>query len=316
MPEDTNSIPQVVLGDYAWDVLIRTNSALSPGGDSFGEVMLAAGGSAANVAVWARRCGLEVAFIGKIGCDPLAQLAKEDMRQEQVRTHFVGTTEHLTASVAVWIDHTGERSMVSGQGADFYLLPSELPKELLTSCHHLHLSGWSFFTDPPRSAACQAATWAKEAGATLSFDPASFQLIEETGLERFLSITTTLDIDMLFPNFDEGKTLTGLGEPEAIVKALAELYPTAIIILKLDAEGALIYDQTKTYPIRAAEGQLLDATGAGDAFAGSFLAAYLKQSSLQQAGNFASHISAWVIERLGARPAIDPKLGHYLEQNH
>ena len=43
-----------VVGDFAWDVLIRTNNEVLKGGDSFGEVLLHPGGSAANVAVWAR----------------------------------------------------------------------------------------------------------------------------------------------------------------------------------------------------------------------------------------------------------------------
>ena len=47
------SAPLCVIGDFAWDVLIRTNSQLLTGGDTFGEVMLTPGGSAANVAVWA-----------------------------------------------------------------------------------------------------------------------------------------------------------------------------------------------------------------------------------------------------------------------
>ena len=56
-----------VVGDFAWDVLIRTNSELLRGGDTFGEVMLTPGGSAANVAVWASRAGLTTEFVGKIG---------------------------------------------------------------------------------------------------------------------------------------------------------------------------------------------------------------------------------------------------------
>jgi hypothetical protein len=59
--------PLCVLGDFAWDVLIRTNSELLRGGDTFGEVMLTPGGSAANVAVWASRCGMNTRFVGKIG---------------------------------------------------------------------------------------------------------------------------------------------------------------------------------------------------------------------------------------------------------
>ncbi|MFZ9885273.1 MAG: carbohydrate kinase family protein, partial [Ilumatobacteraceae bacterium] len=89
-----------VVGDFAWDVLIRTNNNLLKGGDSFGEVMLTPGGSAANLAVWAKRCGLNTRFIGKIGRDRFGQLAREDLEKEKIEHHFVETDAHLTGSVA------------------------------------------------------------------------------------------------------------------------------------------------------------------------------------------------------------------------
>jgi ribokinase len=297
-----------VLGDLAWDVLIRTNSELLTGGDTFGEVVLAPGGSAANVAVWAARCGQPTQFIGKIGRDNFGHLAEAQLNQEGVSVHVVRTHAYPTASIAVWIDHEGERSMVSGKGADFYLLPSELPRDLLEQSGHLHLTAWSLFTDPPRAAACRAATVAKHAGATLSLDPGSFQMINETGVSRFLAATTPLEVDILFPNFEEGKILSGETDPEAIVSKLAELYGGALIALKLDAQGALLLEGGKLIPIAPATQQLIDATGAGDSFAGAFLAHYLTTRDAHQAGQFACQISAWVIERLGGQASVDEVL--------
>ncbi|MEM7736521.1 MAG: carbohydrate kinase family protein [Deinococcota bacterium] len=297
-----------VLGDLAWDVLIRTNSELLTGGDTFGEVVLAPGGSAANVAVWASRCGLATRFIGKIGRDNFGHLAEEQLKQEQVDVHVIRTRAYPTASIAVWIDHNGERSMVSGKGADFYLLPSELPQVLLEQTTHLHLTAWSLFTDPPRAAACRAAAVAKRAGATLSLDPGSFQMIGEMGVDRFLAVTTPLRVDVLFPNFEEGQILSSEREPEAIVHKLAELYEGALIALKLDAQGALLLEGGKLIPIAPATQQLIDATGAGDSFAGAFLTHYLTQQDARQAGEFACQISAWVIERLGGQAPVDTTL--------
>lgn len=300
------SIPLLVLGDFAWDVMIRTNTELLTGGDAFGEVMLAPGGSAANVAVWARRCGLDTTFIGKIGRDRFGQLAKENLQSEKVLASFVETDAQLTGSVAVWIDGKGERSMVSGKGADHYLLPSELPKDLLGKCNHLHLTAWSFFADPPRTAARQAAKLAKSAGATISFDPGSFQLIQEMGVDTFLSHTRDLDIDLFLPNKEEGAVLSGETEPVAIAEVLAKLYPTSLIALKLDAQGALIRNGNTVTWISPATNHLIDATGAGDSFAGAFLARYLRGQNPEAAARFATKISAWVIQHLGARS--DPDL--------
>lgn len=302
-----------VVGDFAWDVLIRTNNNLLKGGDSFGEVMLTPGGSAANLAVWAKRCGLETRFVGKIGRDRFGQLAREDLDNEKVSHHFVETDAHLTGSVAVFVDQTGERSMVSGHGADFYLIPSELPRNVITSSSHLHLTAWSFFTDPPRSAARIAAQLAHQNNLTISFDPASFQMIQEMGVEQFLSWTKDLNISIFFPNFEEGRVLTGCDEPEAIVRSLANIYDNALIILKLDADGALVFDGKTATQIAPATNNLVDATGAGDSFAGAFLAHYLKSNSAVDAAKFATKVAAWVIEHLGARPATDTRLQQIIQ---
>lgn len=301
------------MGDYAWDVLIRGNTELLAGGDIYGEVQLAPGGSAANTAVWARRCGLPTRFVGKIGNDRFGRLAQDELREEDVRAVWLHTDTQNTGSVAVWIDHTGQRSMVSGKGADHYLLPSELPAQLLRRAGHLHLSAWSFFGDPPRSAARRAAQVAKQAGATLSFDPGSFQLIGETGLETFVSFTADLGLDLLFPNAEEGEALTGETDPERVCRRLCELYPGAAIALKLDSEGAYYFEDGVGTHLGPAAGRLVDATGAGDAFAGAFLAARLRGVGALKAAALANMVSAWVIERVGARPALDKRMEPVLE---
>lgn len=297
-----------MLGDFAWDVLIRTNSELLRGGDTFGEVMLTPGGSAANVAVWASRCGTPTRFVGKIGRDRFGQLAQEDLEREQVVAHLVETEAHSTGSVAVFVDHTGQRSMVSGHGADFYLMPSELPVDAISSARHLHLTAWSFFTDPPRSAARAAARTARANGATVSFDPGSFQMIMEMGVPAFLAACADLEFDIVLPNKEEGQVLTGETSADAIVEGLTKIFPGALIVLKLDADGALVHDGRSSTHIPPATNNLVDATGAGDSFAGAFLSHHLASNSPIDAARFATRVSAWVIEHVGARPSPDGRL--------
>lgn len=303
-----NTIDLCVLGDFAWDVLIRTNSELLRGGDTFGEVVLLPGGSAANVAVWAARCGVRTHFVGKIGRDRMGQLAVENLEGEAVTHDLIESDSNVTGSVAVFVDHTGERSMVSGHGADFDLLPSELPRPVIAAARHLHLTAWSFFTDPPRTAARAAAKLAQDDGGTLSFDPGSFQMIDEMGVDSFLAVTRDLGIDVFLPNKEEGAVLTGIKDPEGIARELDALYPTALVILKLDADGALVWQDDRAHHIPPATNKLVDATGAGDSFAGAFLARHLTGSSAVDAARFATAISAWVIEHPGARPIPDARL--------
>jgi ribokinase len=235
-------------------------------------------------------------------------LAREDLEHEGVEHHFIQTDAHLTGSVAVFVDQTGERSMVSGRGADFFLLPQELPKSVINRSDYLFLSAWSFFTDPPRTAARLAAEIGRASNKLISFDPASFQMIEDMGPATFWSFVKDLGIKVFLPNYEEGRVLTGLYEPSDIAAALAEHLPNATIILKLDADGALVQHDGIQTQIAPATNHLVDATGAGDSFAGAYLAHFSKHGSVVDAARFATRIAAWVIEHLGARPTADARL--------
>ena len=312
--DDAGGRPLVVVGDVVWDVLIRTNTVLLQGGDTYGEVELAPGGSGANAAVWARRCGLPVTFVGKVGRDRFGALAEADLRDEGVESYLIRTDAHLTGSVAVWIDHTGQRSMVSGKGADHALLPQELPRDLLATARHLYLSAWALFADPPRAAAREAVRLAKAAGAGVSLDPASFQMIESMGVDAFVAMTSELGVDVLFPNAEEAAALVGEGHPSAMAARLAQLYPGAMIALKLDADGALVLPPGGSpVAIPPQVNRLVDATGAGDAFAGAFLSRWLQGDAPPAAARFAVGVSEWVIQHVGARPPVDVRLRGYLD---
>lgn len=306
--EKQQKIALLSLGDVAWDVMIRTNSKLLPGGDIFGEVLNAPGGSAANTAVWAQRCGLPTSFIGKVGKDRFGRMAEETLEWEGVDTHLIKTEQHRTAAVAVWIDETGQRSMVSGRGADFYLLYSELPQDVLNATAHLHLTAWSLFTDPPRRAITKAANEVKQRGGTISLDPSSFQLIDEIGVERCIAWMQALQPDIIFPNYQEGKVLSGEKEPAIIIEKLATLFPDCLIALKLDADGALIKDGDHLCQVPSKRVSVIDATGAGDSFAGAFLSRYLQGVDVEAAAKFAVEIAAWVVSHVGARSQPDMRL--------
>ena len=290
------------VGDFAWDVVIRTDHALEHGGDTFGHVRLLPGGSAANAAVWAARCGLATHFVGMVGADHLGAIAHQDLAAEGVVDHLVDSPHHATGAVAAFVDHTGQRSMVSGHGADHYLLPQHLPASVIEAATHLHVTGWSFFQDPPRAAAVEAIRRARAGGATVSFDPSAFQLIRQLGVDDFLSLTTSLGITMLFPNREEGEVLTGRSDPTQVAEQLAQRYGGAEIVLKQDADGVLVLADGELVHAPGLPVPAVDATGAGDAFAGAYLARRLRGHSPARAAEFACRVAAHVVANVGARP--------------
>ena len=193
--------------------------------------------------------------------------------------------------------------MVTGVGADHLLLPEHVPLDVIGASRHLHLTGWSLFGDPPRAAALAAAEAARAAGATVSFDPSAHQMITAMGVDAFVATTVALAPAVVFPNRAEGAVLTGETEPATIADALQRLYGGALVVLKLDAEGALVWRDGVGAFVPAIEAVAADTTGAGDAFAGAFLARWLAGNDPAEAARFAVRVAAWVVARPGARPS-------------
>lgn len=301
--------PLVSVGDLAWDVLAKPDTLLLPGGDTTGRMELSPGGSAANLAVWARRLGYPSTFIGKIGTGHFGALAQAGLEDEGVLTEVIRTPLHPTGVILALIDRRGQRAMLTGQGADWELLPEELPRGVLLGAGHVHLTAWSLFRDPPRRAALEAARLAEEAGATLSLDPGSFQMIQQVGRENFLSWISEVPFDIFFPNADEARAMSGERSSEAALGWLRGHYPKALIVLKMDGEGVLLEGpHTPRIHIPASHDTLVDATGAGDAFGGVFLAQYLKHGNPVKASEVAAQVGGWVVSRFGARPPVDEDL--------
>jgi ribokinase len=300
--------PLLCVGDLNWDVLAKPDHILLSGGDTTGRVQLAHGGSSANVAVWARRVGMPTGFLGKIGRDQFGQFALAKLEEEQIQPHIIWSEQHATGVVLVLIDSSGQRSMLTNQGADFFLLPHELPKEVIATAQHVHITAWSLFTDPPRAAALEAARIATHAGATVSFDPGSYQMIRQMGREEFKRATKALSIDIMFPNLEEGRALTGAQSPEDVLHVLREEYPQTLMCLKLDKEGAMIADSNSIFKVEATKDTVIDATGAGDSFCGAFLGHYLRSKDAKAASSLAAQVAGWVVSVFGARPEINANL--------
>lgn len=296
------------VGDLNWDVLAKPDHILLSGGDTTGRVQLAHGGSSANVAVWARRVGMPTGFLGKIGRDQFGEFALAKLEEEQVVPHIIWSEQHATGVVLVLIDSSGQRSMLTNQGADFQLLPHELPKDVIAAANHVHITAWSVFTNPPRAAALEAARLATEAGATVSFDPGSYQMIRQMGREEFKRATKAMSIDIMFPNLEEGRALTGAQSPEDVLSILREEYPQTLICLKLDKEGAMFADQSGVFQVEATHDTVIDATGAGDSFCGAFLGHYLRSKDARAASKLAAQVAGWVVSVFGARPESDARL--------
>jgi sugar/nucleoside kinase (ribokinase family) len=296
------SKPRVVaLGDLLLDLVVRYDPERGEVDFAADGVQMWPGGSAANFAVWAARLGAEVRFISRVGRDLQGDLLVRSMAQEGVTTSVRTIEGEATGRVLVMVDDKGSRRMWSYPGASASIAPEDLEAEWFDGLDAFHLTGYSLLRDGPRAAAMEALRMARSGGATLcTLDPNPPHLIADFGTERYRSVLERLQFDIIFPNYEEGALLTGLVDKGEIARGLLALSP--VVALTLGEEGCMVATRDEVIEVQAEkEGQAVDATGAGDAFAAGFVVEYLRTGELRTAAWAANRVAGGVVGRIGAR---------------
>lgn len=300
-PTTTSPRPLFVVGDVMADVVVALSGSLRRGGDTPSSVALRPGGSAANLAAWAAVLGLDVTYGARVGADALGSAARAALAADGVRCHVAVDDEAPTGTCVVLVEPGGERTMLPDSGANTRLSVADLPP--VPAGAHLHLSGYVLLNEGSRAAGVEALSRARAAGATTSVDPSSAGWLEEVGVVRFLAWTA--GVDLLLANAEEaavlsGAGLSGRGDPEQSAAVLARTYPQ--VVVKLGAQGALWTSGERSARATAEPVDVVDTTGAGDAFGAGFLSAWLAGRSPADALSLGCATAARVVTRLGARP--------------
>lgn len=292
----------LVIGDVVTDVVARHRDRLARGTDTAARIRILPGGAGANVACWAARWGSgDVRLVGRVGAEDTAW-HEERLRLAGVRPHLVPDPDVPTATVIALVDATAERTFLTDSGAVVRLSPADWSPSLLDGITHLHLSGYLLFSDTSRQLALLAMESARARAVPVSVDPASAGFITGLGVERMLAAVGGADV--LFPNADEARLLTGLPDPADAAAALSRHVPLTVVTL--GAEGALVAQSgTVTARVPPVPAKAVDTTGAGDAFAGAFLAARLSGANAQQAAAQGCRAGAEAVTVVGGRPQAE-----------
>jgi sugar/nucleoside kinase (ribokinase family) len=290
----------VVLGDVMVDVVARLSGPVAPGSDSPARVSWGSGGSAANVAAWLAVAGVERPVLaGRVGDDPQGRAAAQELAAAGVDARLAVDSERATGTCVVLVSPGGERSMLPDAGANDGLRPSDLPDDVLAPGGHLHVVGYALLREGSREAARSAIARAKAADLTVSVDPSSAALLSPD----FLDLAE--GADLLLPNADEARALTGEADPEKAAERLAQRFDE--VVVKLGPEGAVWRDGEEELRVPAdvapAARHPVDSTGAGDAFAAGLLAARRLGATPIEALQGGCALAARAVETPGARPA-------------
>jgi sugar/nucleoside kinase (ribokinase family) len=207
--------------------------------------------------------------------------------------------DRSTGTCVVLVHPGGERSMLPDVGANAGLRPEHLGAEPFSWASHLHLSAYTLFNDGSRAAGLAAQHRAHDVGMTLSVDAASAAPLVTAGVDNFLSWTS--GADLLFANLDEAVALTGASDPHTAAEGLAGHYSE--VVVKLGAAGAM-WAGAGAGPVQVegSAAEVVDTTGAGDAFAAGFLSARLRDDDPKAALEAGTALAARAISQLGARP--------------
>lgn len=210
-----------------------------------------------------------------------------------------------TATVVALVDSAAERTFLTDSGAVLRLSPDDWSPSVLDGIAHLHLSGYLLFAATSRATALLALREARRRRIPVSVDPASAGFLAELGADRFL--TAVEGTDLLLPNADEARLLTGLPEPADAAAKLS--LQVGRVVVTLGEHGALLAAAgavTGRVPAVRVRGAV-DSTGAGDAFTGGFLAARLAGAGDASAAAAGCRAGAEAVTTVGGRP--EPSTG-------
>ena len=260
------------------------------------------GGDTSNFAVAAARQGARAGYVSELGDDVYGAMLRRMWRDEGVDDSGVGTDrEAFTAVYFVTHDTAGHHFSFFRQGsAASRIMAAHLPHAWIASARVLHLSGISLaISASARAAGFAAIETARAAGVKVSFDTNHRSRLWPVALARPAIAAAIATADICLPSFDDLAALTGLDTPEAMIDHCLRL-GARIVALKHGAHGAWLADGQRRIRIAPHPCRPVDATGAGDAFGGAFVARLVAGDDLESAGRYAAATAALSTEGYGA----------------
>jgi len=259
------------------------------------------GGSAANSMAGVAALGGRAAFIGQVADDQLGEIFAHDMTSLGVRFETPPLSGGPpTGRCLILVTPDAQRTMNTSPGASHELTPAALDEELIRSAAVIFLEGYLWGPEQPRAAMLRAADIAHQAERTVAFTLSESLCIpgRREGVNSMIERGT---VDILFGNEDEIRQLSGCGDLDDCLAALAPAVPT--LIVTRGAAGAIAIEGGKRVEIPAAPVErVVDTTGAGDLFAAGFIAARCRGHGLERCLEAGSLAAAEVISHFGARP--------------
>ena len=259
------------------------------------------GGSAGNTIACLRSFGASAAFMGKVAQDALGNAYRQDM--ENIGAAFFGeplVNGPSTARSMIAVTPDGERSMNTFLGASTEFEANDISEDIVTNSDWLYLEGYLFDKPAAKTAFVHASEIAVKAGRKVAVTLSDVFCVERHR-DAFRHLVRT-HVDLVFGNEAE---ILSLYETDDFDAAIAQLQQeTRFAAITRSEKGAVVIDGDRkiVVPTEPVE-KVIDATGAGDAYAGGFLFGLSRNLDLETCAKLGNLAAGEVIQQYGPRPS-------------
>ena len=289
----------VVVGDVIDDIIVVPRGRIRTDTDTAASITRHPGGSACNTAAWLGWLGAGVDLVGRVGTGD-AERHAHALRASGVAAHLSEDPSLPTGTIVIVVD--GEtRTMLTDRGANATLAAAAATDALLAEARVLHLTGYSLFDAFSLADLHALVARAHAAGVVVTFDPGSTGFIADYGVERFRSALA--GIDVLLPNLDEARLLSGEHDRDAVAEALLGYCP-AVVITGGSSSVLIARRGEPAIEVEVEARTAVDPTGAGDAFTAGLVAAMLGGADLVAAAREGVRAAGVAVMQAGGRPVL------------
>ena len=263
-------------------------------------MFLLTGGCAANVGVNVAKQGIGVAVVGKVGDDYWGRFVREDLASRGVCTKRVRISpSHQTSQTMILLCKGHDRRFVHTFGANGDLRAADIDLSTLEGARVLYVGGYLVMPGMVPAELAELFHTAQSRGIRTVLDvvvPTGYAYRGE--LEPVLPYT-----DVFLPNDDEAEILTGEIDPERQLRGLQAL-GAGTVLVTMGSEGLLFADGDRLYRARHFPSNVVDQTGAGDAFCAGFISGMVQGRDLRGCVEYGSALGASCVRSIGCYEGV------------
>jgi sugar/nucleoside kinase (ribokinase family) len=257
------------------------------------------GGSPSNIAMNTKKLGIHSLVASAVGEDGFGKFLINQLQKEKIDTSCVQGVGYSTSMVVVNKSKTTPIPIFY-RGADYHLAYTSKLEEAVIQSKIIHFSCWPISMPPSRYTIEKVIELAKQNDILIGFDPNYHPMIwqnGEEGVEYVKSIISKTDI--IKPSEDDAERLFGKDTHDNQITKFLNL-GAKLVIMTLGKDGAIVSNGVETIKCQTLADEIVDTTGAGDAFWSGFYSAVVKGYTIREALTLGFAVSAFKLKSTGA----------------